>query len=499
MKNLTFLLSFFIPVVSVFAQKEADFWYFGNNAGIQFTAAGPVALENGALKTDEGCSVISTKEGKLLFYTDGITVWNSMHKIMSNGAGLKGDPSSTQSSVAIPRPKHPGEYYLFTVAATAQEAGIRYSLVDTRLNGGLGEVVQAEKNVALETPVTEKLTAVAHRNGTDIWVIGHGWKNNEFIAYLVTETGVNKTAVRSKVGMVHDGGNLNTQGYMKSNPDGSNLALALEEVDFVEMFDFDNSAGTVSNPITVKMKDKSYVYGVEFSPDGSLLYATAAGTGEIYQFNLQAGSTELIQASQVMVGKSPNKEWIGAMQIAADGKIYFPIYNTPFLGTIEKPNVPGIACGVKMNTVDLKGRTCTLGLPTFTQSFFENTKNETVTYFTGTAKKGQKLVLKNVNFDFAKSTLQASSNAELMKVVAFMKANPSYRIALSGHTDNIGNKSSNLLLSQNRAAAVKAYLVAKGIAANRIETAGYGSSKPVASNSTDAGRAKNRRVEFVVL
>jgi OOP family OmpA-OmpF porin len=187
------------------------------------------------------------------------------------------------------------------------------------------------------------------------------------------------------------------------------------------------------------------------------------------------------------------------MQIAADGKIYFPIYNTPFLGTIEKPNVPGIACGVKMNTVDLKGRTCTLGLPTFTQSFFENTKNETVTYFTGTAKKGQKLVLKNVNFDFAKSTLQASSNAELMKVVAFMKANPSYRIALSGHTDNIGNKSSNLLLSQNRAAAVKAYLVAKGIAANRIETAGYGSSKPVASNSTDAGRAKNRRVEFVVL
>jgi len=498
MKKVLFVFSIFVSLTS-FSQKEADFWYFGNNAGIQFTPTGPVALENGALSTDEGCSVISTKEGKLLFYTDGITVWNSAHKIMSNGAGLKGDPSSTQSGVAIPRPKHPGEYYLFTVAATAQVAGICYSLVDTKLNGGLGQVVQAEKNIELETPVTEKLTAVAHRNGTDIWVICHGWKNNEFLAYLVTEAGVNRTAVVSKSGMIHDGGNLNTQGYMKSNPDGSNLAVALEESDVVEMFDFDNSTGMVSNPITVKMKAQSYVYGVEFSPDGSLLYAAAAGTGEIYQFNLQAGSNDKIQASQLLVGQSPNKEWIGALQIAADGKIYFPIYKTSYLGTIEHPNVLGTGCGVKVNVVDLKGKLCTLGLPTFTQSFFENTKTEAVTYFTGTAKKGQKLVLKNVNFDFAKSTLQASSNVELMKVVAFLKANPSYKIALSGHTDNIGNKSSNLLLSQNRSIAVKEYLVSKGIAANRIETAGYGSSKPVASNSTDGGRAKNRRVEFVVL
>ncbi len=499
MEKIVFFLSTIFISSNTFAQKEADFWYFGRNAGVQFTATGPVALENGALSTDEGCSVISTKEGKLLFYTDGITVWNASHKIMSNGGGLKGDPSSTQSGVAIPRPKHPGEYYLFTVAATAQEAGICYSLVDTRMNGGLGEVKQSEKNISLETPVTEKLTAVAHRNGTDIWVICHGWKNNDFLAYLVTETGVNRTAVISKTGMIHEGGSLNTQGYMKSNPDGSNLAVALEEVDVVEMFDFDNSTGMVSNPISVKMKAKSYAYGVEFSPDGSLLYATAAGTGEIYQFNLQAGSPEKIQASQLLIGQSPNKEWIGALQIAADGKIYFPIYNTSFLGTIEHPNVLGAGCDMKVNVIDLKGKICTLGLPTFTQSFFENTKTEAVTYFTGTAKKGQKLVLKNVNFDFAKSTLQASSNVELMKVVMFMKANPTFKIALSGHTDNVGNKSSNLLLSQNRSIAVKEYLVSKGIAANRIETAGYGSSKPVASNSTDAGRAKNRRVEFVVL
>ncbi len=494
---LLFSVGFFS---TVFAQKETDFWYFGRNAGMQFTENGPVALENGALSTDEGCSVISSKEGKLLFYTDGITVWNSSHKVMLNGAGMLGDPSSTQSGVCIPRPKHPGEYYLFAVAATGKEAGITYSLIDTRMNGGLGQVSATEKNVQLATPVTEKMTAVQHRNGTDIWVIAHRWMSDEFIAFLVTETGVTKTPVTSKVGRIHDGGTLNTQGYMKANPDGTNLALALEETNWMEMFDFDNSTGKVSNPISVKLPDQSYIYGIEFSPNGSLLYVSAAGTGQIYQFNLQAGNNELIQKSQTLIGQSANKEWIGALQIAKDGKIYFPIYHTSYMGTIEHPNVVGVGCGMKLNTVELAGKQCTLGLPTFTQSFFENTKTATVTYFNGTnVKKGQKLVLKNVQFDFAKSTLKESSYTDLAKVVTYMKANPTVKIALYGHTDNIGNKSSNLTLSTSRANAVKDYLITKGIKADRIQTKGFGSSEPISSNSTDAGRALNRRVEFVVL
>lgn len=500
MMKLFILTFFFLASFAVVAQKEADYWYFGRNAGIHFTASGPVALEDSKLSTDEGCSVISSKEGVLKFYTDGITVWNSKHQIMMNGAGLKGDPSSTQSSVAIPRPKHPGEYYLFSIAATAQPNGMCYSLVDTRRNGGLGEVVQDQKNVFITSPVTEKMTAVAHRNGTDIWVIAHKWNSDEFLAYLVTENGVTTTPVITKIGKVHEGTVLNTQGYMKSNPDGSNLALALEESDLVEIFDFDNSTGILSNVISVKMKPTTYVYGVEFSPDGSLLYAAATGAGEIYQFNLQAGSPELVQASQLLVGTTPNKEWVGAMQVAVDGKIYFPIYNTSFMGVIEHPNVVGMGCEMKSNVIDLKTGVCTLGLPTFTQSFFENTAAKAVSYFNGTtAKKGEKLVLKNVNFDFAKSTLQTNSDVELMKVVKLLKTNPTYKIGVYGHTDNIGNKSSNMVLSAERAKAVKTFLVSNGIAESRIKTQGFGSSQPVASNSTDAGRATNRRVEFVVL
>jgi len=501
MKNaLRIVVCLFTSAVSLQAQKQADIWYFGNKAGISFSAGKPVAITDSELSTEEGCAVISDPAGKMLFYTDGISVWNSQHALMPNGRQLKGDPSSTQSGIAIQKPKAPGMYYLFTVAATGGESGISYSLVDMQLDQGKGDLVAGQKNLVLATPVTEKLTAVAHRNGKDMWVIAHRWKSDEFLAYLVTENGVSTTAVTSQAGRIHEGEALNTQGYMKSNPDGSNLALALEASFVFELFDFDNATGQVSQPITLRMPDKSYPYGVEFSPEGSILYASAAATGEIYQFNLQAGSPEAIQASALVVGKTPKGEWVGALQLANDGKIYFPIYKTEYLGVINIPGKVGMECGYENNAVHLGGRTATLGLPTFTQSFFtQDLSRKDVTYFNEqTVALGKTLILKNINFDFAKHTLQPVSYAELKKVVAVLQKNPAYKIEIAGHTDNIGNKSSNISLSENRAKAVRDYLVSQKIAADRISFVGFGSSQPIANNETEAGRAKNRRVEFVL-
>lgn len=487
-----------------YTQKEANFWYFGSNCGVSFENGEPKALINGALSTEEGCSVISDKNGRLLFYTDGISVWNSSHKVMPNGKELMGHPSSTQSSVAIPLPKNPTKYVLFTVADVAKPAGLQYSMVDISLDGGMGDVISAQKNVLLKTPVTEKLTAVTHRNGTDIWVIAHGWENDEFYAYLVTETGVATSPIVSKIGSVHKsvkaGSTLNTQGYLKSNPDGTNLALALEEEDAFEVFDFDSKTGAVSQGIRLTIPPKSYPYGIEFSPDGSMLYGTAAGTGEIYQFNMQAGSTEAIQASGQIVGKSPNKEWIGALQLANNGKIYFGYYKKDLMGCIEKPNELGTACGFKVEALKLEGKVAMLGLPTFTQSFFTQdlTDNNVKVFNEKLVKTGERFVLKNIQFEFAKYILKSTSFVELNKLVTVLKSNPTYTIQLLGHTDNIGNKSANILLSENRANEVKKYLIQKGIAESRITTRGYGSSKPIANNESDAGRAKNRRVEFIL-
>ena len=123
-----------------YGQKEGNIWYFGNFAGIDFNSGAPVALTNGALATDEGCSSISDDMGNLLFYTDGISVWNRNHVRIPNGFGLMGDPSSTQSAIIISKPGSNNIYYIFTTLGFGEPDGLRYSIVDMTLQGGLGDI-----------------------------------------------------------------------------------------------------------------------------------------------------------------------------------------------------------------------------------------------------------------------------------------------------------------------------------------------------------------------
>nr|PZN51749.1 MAG: hypothetical protein DIU61_12765 [Bacteroidota bacterium] len=107
--------------------------------------------------------------------------------------------------------------------------------------------------------------------------------------------------------------------------------------------------------------------------------------------------------------------------------------------------------------------------------------------------------LKNVYFDFDKTTLKEESYPELDKVVAFLQQNPTVEIEIAGHTDYMGSDEYNLNLSQGRCQSVVDYLVSQGIDAYRLTAHGYGESRPIDTNETDQGRANNRRVEFTVL
>ena len=104
-----------------------------------------------------------------------------------------------------------------------------------------------------------------------------------------------------------------------------------------------------------------------------------------------------------------------------------------------------------------------------------------------------------IHFETDKSVIRSESFEELEILVEQLKLKPRLRIELAGHTDDQGSEDYNLTLSQNRAKAVKTYLTKKGIAASRIETTGYGESKPVASNGSPEGRARNRRTEIRIL
>lgn len=109
------------------------------------------------------------------------------------------------------------------------------------------------------------------------------------------------------------------------------------------------------------------------------------------------------------------------------------------------------------------------------------------------------IVLKNIFFDFNKYDLKPESQVELDKVVQLMQDNPTVKIQIEGYTDNVGNASDNMKLSANRAKAVVTYLVSKNISITRLTAKGFGTTKPVADNATEEGRAQNRRTELKVV
>ncbi len=359
----TTLFVFLISAILVRAQSEADWWYFGINAGIHFpNSVNPVSNSLGQLSTFEGCSSISDNQGNLLFYTDGSTIYDQNHTVMPNGTGLSGNASSTQSGVIVPSPSNPNIYYVFTLWNT-----LSYSVVDMSLNSGNGAVVTGQKNILLLNGTTEKLTATKNATNNGYWIVTHTFNNASFHAFELTGAGVNTTAVVSTVGTVHS----QSIGSMKISPDGSRLAIA----NYVnsgtgELFDFDNSTGIVSNPILLPGPwATNFPYGVEFSPNSQVLYIhTAGGGGAISQFDITLGSAAAVNASKFVVFQQTGV-FGSALQLGPDGKIYSGHFSGNALSVIHDPNTLGAGCNFTFGTVPITG-TCRLGLPAFIQSFF---------------------------------------------------------------------------------------------------------------------------------
>lgn len=112
---------------------------------------------------------------------------------------------------------------------------------------------------------------------------------------------------------------------------------------------------------------------------------------------------------------------------------------------------------------------------------------------------GNKVVLRNIFFDTNKFDLKAESRSELQELVNFLAYNPSIKIEISGHTDNVGNDELNQTLSENRAKAVYQFLIASKVDAARLQFKGYGKSQPIAPNDNEDGRSQNRRTEFKII
>jgi gliding motility-associated-like protein len=418
MKSIRLLL--FISLlfaIPVSAQKEAGIWYFGYGAGLDFNSGNPVALTNGKLFTNEGCATISDKNGNLLFYTDGSLVYDKSHQVMPNGSGLLGHRSSTQSAIIVPKPKDPNLYYIFTVDEpnpanvdtnpTNDEdppnSGLNYSVVDLRLNNGLGDIVSSEKNIPLITydvnntedvkfKCSEKITAVQHSDGLSFWVVTHF--RNTFYSFKISINGVDQTPIKTITAQdIPLGGyNSNAIGYLKASPNGKKIAIAnmstktsndlnangqiKRNTGNVYLYNFDASTGILSNETL--LSNNIDPYGIEFSARSAKLYMTyntydAIGTSlgsSLIQFDLK--NTDIINSKQTI---SSSNYVAGALQLAIDEKIYRSGYsltenNNSKVSVINNPEADGINCNFIQNKIDLKAGTSKLGLPPFITSLF---------------------------------------------------------------------------------------------------------------------------------
>lgn len=361
-KYLLILAPCFLSL-SIVAQKQLNTWYFGTKVGLNFNTTPPQVLTNGNANSVEGCSTMSDWNGNLLFYTNGLKIVNKQHAIMQNGDGLLGDLSSTSNTVIVPQSGNDSIYYVFTIGSTNQGTkGLRYSIVDIKMNGGLGAVTQ--KNVPVtdaEDLFFEKMAAVRHCNKKDVWITVRRWGSDEYYTYLLTSTGVNPAPVISSTGFVVNGIPNNAIGALKFSTDGTKLAAVHSfQNDCVELMDFDNTTGVISNPVIFKpnaiQSTLTGIYGAEFSPNSRLLYISSNNSptdpSTLYQFDITSmNAATILSTKQVIAQTYP---WFGgALQTGPDRKIYYSMWQDTSISVIDNPDVYGPGCNFQYNKIFL--------------------------------------------------------------------------------------------------------------------------------------------------
>ncbi|MBS1538584.1 MAG: hypothetical protein JST20_12640 [Bacteroidetes bacterium] len=373
--NLLILLLLGLQSFTTFAQKEATNWLFGDRSGLTFKSGTGVTSSGGVMFSQEGCASVSDpKTGALLFYTNGISVWNSNNQVLKNGSGLKGGSSSTQNVLIVPNPTNKLQYYIFTVPDLTNVNGVTttslfYSIVNMGTSGG--EILS--KNTFLIDGISEKLTGTLDCNGTGFWVVIHNRNSSIFYSYHVTSSGVsNQPVISTYGGRITDF----TAGYIKISPDRTKLALASNiKEGYVALFDFNAKTGEIKNYAFLGGQQAFYnCYGVAFSADNTKLYATAATNQtataySVFQYDISLSDIVSIRNSLYQLGVV--SIFLGALQLAEDGKIYVAQDGTNFVGLIDKPNLRGPQSNFKTNIVPLSG-TCRWGLPNFMDYIFNN-------------------------------------------------------------------------------------------------------------------------------
>ncbi|MDH6358703.1 PKD domain-containing protein [Parabacteroides sp. PF5-9] len=372
----------FILVSNLFyiqAQKEAYNWFFGYNSGLTwkttrslpavglFSTAPNTTLDNlpdfvagSKIQTHEGCFSLSDSKGDLLFYSDGMTIWDKEHGVMENGTGLTGDNSSAQSGIILPYPGHPNQYIAVSIKLTTGNLAA-YSIVDMNQNDRLGKVIT--KNIQFtghSGVVGESVSSIRHANGKDYWIVAPGrGTSSYFNAWKVTSEGVQNTSpVITPIGTDVSATN---NGYLKFTPDGKHFVWGTWHAKKMFIGDFDTNTGLFSNITEFPIS----AYGIEFSASGKYLYFTD-NSSTIYAYDFAA-----LLSNPATVPVTYSQKIYGAFQLAPDGRIYMAHYTGSNTAAYVIDN-PEEYPDLKIYRIDgfLPNDHFRMGLPSFAANWF---------------------------------------------------------------------------------------------------------------------------------
>ncbi len=358
MKVIKHLIIFIIIVNchDSFAQFQNNQWRFGFGSSIDFNTTPPSFPTGAALPSilpplitgtqiEGSASVADKNSGELLFYTDGVTVWNAQDEPMPNGSNLGGSDvlSSYMAAVIVPLPGSCDKYYIFCIDDYEEgNYGITYSLVDMTLDGGLGDVIAGQKTIPLYDNESEILMAYPNNAGDGYWLISNGADpaNPSIAAFEVTEQGVNPIPVLSPVNF-NGSGRLNYQGTKfvctgELDPTGSTFLG-------FQLYDFNTANGQITSPINIpfSVPGGDVLQYFEFTFDGNFLYA--GGNFSLYRFDLTSGNPTTIAASATQIPIDNQTGPNGGAQLGPDGNLYYVIGSSVY--RIENPDNPAASIG----------------------------------------------------------------------------------------------------------------------------------------------------------
>jgi len=378
-KAACLLLLIVLTAVPSFAQRE-NVWAVGGNVGVDFNGTVPVAIQT-SMSALEGSATVCDKNGALLFYTNGIMVWDRNHNLMPNGTFIMPSLSyfssitiattTSQGAVIVPMPDSASKYYIFSLADTGT---LYYSVVDMDLNNGTGDIVPGRKSIQLDTDLTEHMTAVAGDH-CNVWLLTISLGGGDSLkAYSIDASGIDPIPVTSVLNTDYLGVRPRVDwsaGYMDVSPDRHKLAIAFVRRRYYPiydseggafLFDFNPGSGMASNKTTLFPPDSNYYcYGASFSPGSSKLYIARATPDytsiyALYQFDVSLPDSAGIVQSGVLIKDSLNGN--GTVKRGPDGNNY--VKNVALGGingwtscfdVINDPDNYGAACNYATNAI----------------------------------------------------------------------------------------------------------------------------------------------------